>query len=177
MSDNPITYLTKKAGMSLRQFEFEYNFSHEAVMQAVAGAFESSPPRIRQAIHHLMMEKGLDEGILLDEEYGVDTFEQAYEQWRLEERARMADPVKKIRPDQLAWDRNRTPAMSFVIEASGTMTRFAKEMKIPLRTVRRWAHGDTDRLPKSVETALRDVGYPYIRELLEVQALWVENWG
>lgn len=176
MLANPITYLVRKAGLSLRQFEIAYDFSHEGVMQAVVGAFQSPPPRIKQALFELLSEKGLDDAVLLDEEYGVDNLDEAYDQWRLECRREIADEVNRIDPGQLVWDQHTTPAKAFCIAISGTVTGFAKAMKIPIATVRRWADGKTEALPKSVEDALRSIEFPRIKELLEVQSIWFENW-
>lgn len=170
---NPVTRLLQAANTSEKAFRDRFHYSKQFMVDVTAGTYTRLSDSVHESLKELLTEKGINVAELLRESYDDSwTLDQAYELWQNVARMGNRDKFLSITPDQ--WSDKLSPAHFFVKKTSGNPTRFSKDLKVPPQQVRRWVTGRSKVTPESIELALRQIGYPWVHELIEVQLAWVE---
>lgn len=170
---NPVTRLLQLANTSERAFRDRFGYSKQYMVDVTAGTYTQLSDTMHEALKTLMTEKGVPVRQVLTDEYRATTLDMAYELWQSGERVKNRDKFVSI-PPQLG--RNAySPAALFVRSTSGNPTRFSKDLKVPPQQVRRWVNGELQTTPGSIQDALRQIAYPWLKELLALQEQWLEK--
>lgn len=178
---NPVLFLLDTAKVGVREFGREYGFSHSGMVGLTQGTFGRLSPRMVDSLKSMMRDKGyFDYGLVPI--YGFGTIEGSYRAWQTTERKHRGwvfavDPEHWARIKSLVTTATRSPADCYIYATTGTATRFAKELKVPPASVLRWATYQTQTMPRTIEYALRDVGFEHIDELRSLQDTWAAKWG
>lgn len=170
---NPVTRLLSLANTSEKAFRDRFRYSKQFMVDVTAGTYTRLSDSVHLALKELLTEKGIDVQDALRTEYGADTLDEAYEIWQIRQRAENRDKFVSIAPN--TWGPKASPAYFFVKNTSGNPTRFSKDLKVPPQQVRRWVNGTLQTTPASIVAALRQIGYPWTRELIENQRAWLEE--
>lgn len=169
---DPVTALLNAATLSERAFREQYRYSKQFMVDVTAATYTRLPDSVHKSLRHLAEAKGVDVIGVLFENFTATTLDDAYAVYQSWARQQNRDTFVSKVPDQ--WTNELSPAHFFVKKTSGTPTRFSKDLKVPPQQVRRWVSGQTKTTPESIELALREINYPYVRELIEQQRAWIE---
>lgn len=170
---NPVTRLLSAANTSERAFRDRFRYSKQFMVDVTEGTYTRLSDSMHESLKELLTEKSVDTIAILVEEYNSTTLDGAYEQWQAQQRAANRDKFVSIAPN--TWGPKASPAYFFVKNTSGNPTRFSKDLKVPPQQVRRWVNGTLQTTPASIVAALRQIGYPWTRELIENQRAWLEE--
>lgn len=170
---NPVTRLLVACNTTEAKFRERFNFSKQFMVDITAGAASRLPDSIHKALRVLTTEKDVRVADTLWDAYGTAELDRAYERWQHAQRQLHAAEFERVRPNE--WSPSLSPAHFFVKHTSGTPTRFSKDLCVPPQMVRRWVSGLNKQMPETIYHALDEIGYPYLRELVEVQAAWLQE--
>ena len=178
---NPVSFLLDKADMGVREFGREFGFSYSAMVGLTSGTFVRPSQRMVDNLTSMIRKHGYPDNVL-EEIYGTASIKVAYLLWQQEARLESAwymdvDPQHWARIKALTTTKHRSPVDCYIYATAGTGTRFSKLLKVPPATVLRWATFQTQTMPRSIEFALREVGFAHIDELKFMQDAWATKWG
>lgn len=157
---NPILELLDNCGTKPAEFALRAGMSRQAVDYYLNGVY----PRLSEEL--------LDDLYMLCEDNGVRWHElqQDYQAWRLDERFR--NSVKyQVRPRPV-WTDQVSPFDTYVSDTAGNRSRFAKDLKVPVRDVTRYARGEALAMPLELQQAFDDIEFPHKAELIAMQYNW-----
>lgn len=160
MSKNPIVELLDECGTKPAEFAKEYEFSRQGVDYYINGVYPSLSDKLLDALYDLALDNGL-------EWYDLEA---EYKEWRADERARQTGKFH-VRPRPV-WNENTSPFDTYVRDTSGNRSRFAKDLKVPVRDVTRYARGEAMTMPLELQAALDEIEFPYKAELIAMQYNW-----
>lgn len=169
---NPVTRLLVACNTTEAKFRERFNFSKQFMVDITAGAASRLPDSIHTALKALTTEKDVRVNDVLWEAYSTPNLDHAYVRWQRAKRRSVAEQFL-VKPTE--WTPSLSPAHFFVKHTSGTPTRFSKDLCVPPQMVRRWVSGLNKQMPETIYHALDEIGYPYLRELVEVQAAWLQE--
>lgn len=171
--DNPVSTILKACKTSEGNFRERFGFSKQFMVDITAGAANRLPDSIHLALRELVTAKGVDVAATLLDGYEESSLDGAYSRWQNEVRRRNAYLFNEIEPER--WTGTKSPAMCFIEDTVRTPTTFSKRLCVPPQSVRRWALGQTKKMPEAIYDALLDIDYPWMHELIERQAAWVQE--
>lgn len=166
---NPVTESREALSLSLRDFSQRIGVTQRFVENVEAGLVVSIPRSIRDGLHRLQDEAGLDHSFNLDADY---------DRWVKWERIDLVgNPWTEPRQAlgaSTARHHQISPFYLFRIDAMGEDNRhaFCNVFKLPPATVMRYEQGVTQAMPRAIEQALIDVDYPYLTDLADLQSQW-----
>ena len=166
---NPFQRLLDRCGVSLNQFRERFGFSAMTMRYIVDGRYVSLSDRMVLSLGELCHEKGVDARELLVDEYGETNLQDAYQHWQVDSRMGVGG---KYHVEPTRWSAKVSPFQAFIEVTAGTQWTFCKELKLDAAAVRRYANGQSLGMPIAIEHALREIEYPYLRNLLEAQLAW-----
>lgn len=171
---NPFQRLRKECGLTIKAFCETYGFSKQSIIGIEAGMYPELSDRMIISMGHACHTHNVDAATTLLESYGVPRLQDAYLEWCQAERRYAGHILAMYRPD--VGTATRSPMQLLVDDTVGSVQGFAKRLKVPQATLFRYASGKQVTMPKSIETALRQVKYPYLSELIGMQANWVNGY-
>jgi DNA-binding XRE family transcriptional regulator len=167
---NPYALLREKCGLSTRAFAEKSGLSRQTLVHIEAGTYPTLSDGMVLALGKLCFEKDVVAREVLSEAYGVDTLAEAYSLWRDEQRQLAAERVNSVRPNRSTAELS---PMHFVVKDSiGSAQGFSKALKVPASLLMRYVTGAAVLMPRELETALRDLEYPFLLELQANQTKW-----
>lgn len=175
MTMNPFSFLRTKAGYTQKRFGADFGFAKQTLIAIESGMYPELSERMVVSISAACERAGLDAGAELADHYDTPYLAVAYSQWREAERGQMTHLINVYRPT--LWTNTRSPMSCFIDNTVGSLQGFAKRLKVPPATLARYAQGKQRMMPSRIEAALRAVDYPYLSELIAVQANWSDENG
>jgi DNA-binding XRE family transcriptional regulator len=169
--DNPYRRLRLACSINQKDFGAKYGFSHATMNAIEGGQVIDLSERMVLSLGQECAEHGISAAEILGDEYGVTTLREAYENWKSNERAAFSGRFQKPLSGAETWE--ESPFSVYMQEVAGTMTAFAKMLKVPLAAVQRYANGKNLTMPKAVEEALTQVQFVDLDDLKDVQTKWV----
>lgn len=166
---NPVDFMVRKTGLSRAEFTAKHELGKNLLLKASQGRVQSITGTISQALWSEWKAKGIDQD-LFDEEYGTTDLDVAFQHWRSEDRKRRRGTV----PETVVNDSGISPFMRMV-KAIGSLSKTAKMLAVPDLPVSQYASGRQVVMPKSISTALKELGYPYVYQLDKAQRNWLYN--
>lgn len=160
MSKNPILELLDECGIKPAEFAKEYEFSRQGIDYYINGVYPNLSDKLLDALYDLTFDRGLE----------WPDLETEYQEWRADERAAQVDKFH-IQPRQV-WNEKTSPFDTYVRDTSGNRSRFAKDLKVPVRDVTRYARGEAMAMPLELQAALDEIAFPYKAELIAMQYNW-----
>lgn len=166
---NPFQRLLEQCGISQIQFRERFGFSAMTMRYILDGRYVSLSDRMVLSLGELCHEKGVDARQILLDEYAEPTLQDAYQQWQIDSRRGIA---AKYHVEPSRWSAKKSPFEAYIEATAGTQWTFCKELKLDAAAVRRYANGQSVSMPIAIEHAMREIEYPYLRNLLEAQRAW-----
>jgi transcriptional regulator with XRE-family HTH domain len=173
MAENPYRRLRELTKTSQRDFAKKYGFAKTTMTYLESGQYPSISDDMIVALGQECSEKHVDAKAVLREEYNAETLADAYKSWQSGERMQVAYRFNRSPSGQ--HTAGLSPFHFMMVDIAGSRQAFCKLLKVPAASVLRYASGQTRSMPKSIEEALREVKYPYLRELLSMQVNWVDD--
>lgn len=158
--------------MSGRQFERNWGFAHQTMIDATAGTFEDLPERIATSLREEFNRQGMYLHEWLAEEYGglsVHGIFEIYKVWRRFDRERYKDEFQLQPRVPGIYNPGMSPGHLWIHDTGNTPTSTSKKLKVPPATLKRWLDGKTKEMPDSLRIALGAIGYPWINTLAALQ--------
>lgn len=170
---NPYAMLREQCGLNQSEFSARHHLARQTLIAIEQGVYPTLSDRMILELGKECHAKGIVAADTLREHYDVATLSAAYEKWRSADRLSASAGINDVVPDQQT---SKLSPMHFVVKDFGRGVQgFSKALKVPNATLLRYIKGDQREMPRSLEEALRAVGYPYLRELIERQAAWVDE--
>jgi len=170
---NPYVRLRELCGVSQKAFAAKHGFGKMTMVYLESGMYTRVSDRQNESLGRECYEKGVDAKAVLVEDYGVESLNEAYLGWRVQERREHAPIVlSKVSPPFVGSSTD-SPAAKFVKDTTGSLQGFCKLLKLPSITMSRYIKGDTLSMPVELRDALSDAGFPFVEELAEAQLRWV----
>lgn len=173
METNPYAFLRMKAGLSQNAFCAKYGFAKQTLICIESGMYTELSDRMIVSLGKACAAAGVPARVELLENYGADKLQQAYMEWRSRERGAFAERLNTYVPDK--WTAEISPMKFMVDETVGSVQGFAKALKIPSATLIRYMTGKQAIIPRSIESALRQINYPYLVDLARLQREWADG--
>lgn len=171
MSKNPYKRLRELTLVSQIDFAHKYDFSKTTMTMAESGQYQDLSDSLIVALGKECVEKHVDAGSVLFEEYQSMKLQDAYHAWQSSERVQQAHRFQRPFLGQYV-DEDVSPFQSFIMETAPSTQGFCKLLKLHSGTVIRYASGKTKTMPLSITEALTQVQYPYLAELVAEQEKW-----
>lgn len=170
----PYARLRELCKIGQREFERKYGLSHTVMSAIETGMYPDLSERAIESLGRECVEKGIEAGRTLWEEYGAATLQEAYHAWQTVERRAVRSKLQF--PDGLHTSGKVAPFKGFILERFDNPRAFCTALKVPTATVNRYLSGVTRTMPKAVEDALAEAGMAKknLAWLKDVQAEWVE---
>jgi hypothetical protein len=157
---NPIVQILDDCGTKPSEFAREYDFTRQAIDYYVNGVYPTLSDKLLDSLYDLAIDNGIE----------WPDIEALYSQWRSAERANWYERfAQRPRP---VWDRTTSPFDTFIRDTSGNRSRFAKDLKVPVRDVTRYARGEAVAMPMELQTAFDEIQFPWKAELIAMQYNW-----
>lgn len=170
---NPYAYLRERTGMTQTAFAAKHGLARQTLVAIEQGVYPSLSDRMIVELGKECHVAGVDARTELMTEYGVATLSEAYANWRNADRADAADRLSQIAPTM--WGKRLSPMHYVVKEFGRGVQGFSKALKIPSSTLLRYIKGEQREMPRSIEEALRAIHYPFLTDLIQRQADWVDE--
>lgn len=171
--DNPYRRLRELTRTSQVDFAKKYHFAKTTMTYLESGQYPSISEDMVLALGQECAEKHIDARAVLQQDYNSETLIEAYQSWQSTERMIVASRFNRSPTAQS--DKEYGPFHYTMVDIAGSRQAFCKLLKVPAASVLRYASGATRSMPKSIESALREVNYPYLSELLVLQLDWVDE--
>lgn len=171
---NPYKRLRSLCGITQANFAQKYRISKMAIVYVEAGVPGAVSDRLNEALAKECDEKGVDAKGVLQGEYDSWDLDKAYWDWQRHERQTVKGVFELVGPP-FPHTPQKSPFQCLLEATFGNGEAFGKNMKVQPELVRRYAEGRTDAMPSELYVAFGDVGFPYLRELIEVQAAWTQE--
>lgn len=171
---NPYKRLRELCSATQVVFAKKHGISKMTIVYVEAGVPGAVSDRLNAALADECDEKGVDAASILLDEYGFADLDHAYWSWQRAERERVAS-VFELVGAPFPHTRNKSPFQCLLETTFGNAEAFGKNMKVQPELVRRYADARTGEMPADLYVAFGDVKFPYLRELIEVQAAWVQE--
>jgi transcriptional regulator with XRE-family HTH domain len=159
--------------LSQREFAAKHGFSLPAIANLESGLYTQVSDAQILAMGKECYERGVDAASELSANYGVSKLQDAYLNWQKSERLENADRINQVQP--LHWSKEAGPFKTWREQISPSLSGFAKLLKVPGITVERYETGSTRSMPAAIETALREIQFPWVREMIETQTAWADE--
>lgn len=169
---SPYARLRELCGITQADFRRKYDFSKMTLIYVEAGLYPEVSDRLNEALALECQTKGVDGFAVLRDEYRSKGLTDAYQKWQRGERSRFADKLAEPSSD---WSDEVSPFYLFAVQSGGSVQGFCKGLKVPAASVLRYETGATLTMPKSIEAALREVGYPHLDALIAQQNAWLAH--
>lgn len=167
---NPYQRLIEECGVTLNGFRKRFDFSAMTMRYIVDGRYVSLSDRMITSLGELCHDKGVNASQILRNEYHESTLQKAYISWQIIERMQVSEKYL-IRPPR-RWTKDVSPFDSYVLDTAKTKWALCKDLKLDAAAVGRYASGKSLGMPKAMESAFRQIGYPYLSEMLGLQFNW-----
>ena len=171
MAPNPYTRLRELTGLGQREFERKYKLSHTTMTHVETGQFAELSERMILSLGKECYEKGVSAADILEFEYSTNTLQEAYHKWQREARVENAHIFMDVMPTEGSTE--VSPFAQFIKDSTSSAQGFSKALKVPAATVMRYASGATTTMPKTIDNALSEIGYPRLAELKQAQTIWL----
>jgi len=173
---SPYERLRKAAGYSRKKFAEEFEFSEQYIYDVERGIYPELSSKTINALAEVCGETAIDVTKILMDNYLTPNLPKAHQRWVTEQRKIAAEVINTVRPDQ--WTKRASPFAVLIERTAGSASRFGELLKLQPSTLDRYARGKQRVMPARLEGALREIGYPYLSELLANQENWrVEHRG
>lgn len=170
---NPYALLREQCGLNQSEFSTKHQLARQTLVAIEQGVYPTLSDRMILELGKECHAKGVAAASVLQEAFGVSRLSEAYELWRRADRLAASAGINDVVPGQ--WTKDLSP-MHFVVKGFGRGVQgFSKALKVPGATLLRYIKGDQREMPRSLEEALRGVEYPYLTQLIERQAAWVDE--
>jgi hypothetical protein len=173
--DNPVVKVLRGSGLNATAFQKRWGFSKDGFQQALNGTYVDLSERLIAALESTCVTQGLDLDKMLSSEYGTTDMNEAYHLWQSNSRVAWAHNLYEPKGKFRSNGKFGSPAHFFFVDSAGSRDRFAKGMKLSRATLMRWERGYTKGMPVTVESALNEVGYDWISDLMDAQRDWIEE--
>lgn len=173
MAENPYVRLRYLCGISQKEFAEKYGFSKTTMTYLESGQYPDLSEKMILSLGQECSEKGIPAKQLLATEFSASNLQDAYHQWQRKERFR-SRAVFLIEPPE-RWNKELSPMHFYVKATTGSVQKFCKLLKVPSASVMRYTTGTTRQMPKALEEAFRQIDFTHLKELLEMQAAWVDE--
>lgn len=173
MMENPYVRLRNLCSISQKDFAAKYQMSKTTMVYVETGQYPDLSEKMIMSLGQETVEKGVPARQILESEYGMATLQDAYHSYQRLSRREVKDTFN-IEPPQI-WNKTTSPFASYIkATTGGSVQKFCKMLKVPSASVLRYRNGQTKPMPVSLEEAFTQIGFPYMRQLVESQAAWVE---
>lgn len=157
---NPIRRLLDECGVKPAEFAEQYKFSRQAVDYLINGTYPGLSDKFYDSLYDVANLNGFDASYI-DEDY---------ESWRREARQENAEKYR-IHP-RAVWDTVTSPFDTYVRDTAGNRSRLAKDLKVPVRDVTRYARGEALAMPLELQNAFNQIGFEGLADLIAMQYNW-----
>lgn len=173
MSQNPYARLRSLCKITQREFSAKYRLGRTILTHIESGQVPELTDRMIVALGEECYEKGIVPADVLLEEYYHAKLSPAYSDWQKNERMAAANRFQIALTGRA--DSDVSPFAQLVADVAGSQYAFCTLLKVPTAQVTRYATGSTRTMPKVIEDALRDVRFPYLSDLHELQERWASK--
>lgn len=171
---NPYKRLRNLCSTTQVVFAQKHRISKMTLIYVEAGVPGAVSDRLNEALAKECDEKGVDAKQVLWDEYQANSLDHAYWGWQRRER-QLVQGVFSTVGAPFPHTREKSPFQCLLETTFGNAEAFGKNMKVQPELVRRYADARTAEMPADLYIAFRDVEFPYLRELVEVQAAWCQE--
>lgn len=171
--DNPYRRLRELTTYSQKDFAAKFGFSKTVMGHIESGQFPSLSDDMITSLGRATAEKNINARQVLADEYNAQDLQTAYATWQSNERMQVSHLFKQSPSGQST--KARSPFSFYIDEVAGSRHQFCKLLKVPSASVLRYAQGATRTMPKAIEQALREVQFPYLQELKDMQEAWIDT--
>lgn len=169
---NPYRYLRELCGISQKDFAAKHDMSKTTMTYIESGQYPDLSENQILALGEECFDKSISAREELEAAYGYGTLQDAYHAWQAAERMQVASEFQRVQPTSGTVMPSVSPMAQFILDTSRSTQAFCKKLKVPSATVLRYATGATRSMPIAIRTALEQVRYPYLPELLAQQDIW-----
>lgn len=169
---NPYALLRERAGYGQREFARKFGYSRNTMIQIDNGMPKEVSERLENDLLEACARADVPVNEVLKEEFGVQHLDQAYSRFQHETRLENASLFNAAAPSNKQTTYDLSPFHFFVKDTAGSLQAFCKKLCIPADQVTRYASGATETIPALIDSALREIRYPYIDKLVSMQADW-----
>jgi hypothetical protein len=156
LNQNPVDFLIQQFGMTRLDMTVKYGFGANHLLLAAQGRKDSLGPTLLSAFDIEATERGLSVDRLIEEKYGQPDLAQAWEQWRVDQRAEVDLGEIPLQPEGLSpWER--------VIEQYGSVAKIARTLRVRDLVVSRYTA--TPTMPTALREALEGTGWGQVDNL------------
>lgn len=154
--ENPFSFALRKLGMTRVEFGRIADLGKPYLLRLSQGRHANIGA---VAMHHLYdqaKKRGVDLDGEIEETYGVETIEEAWDAWVYDHRRKQSIPSPARGGDN---------PFARLVKAAGGVSRMAALLAVSDPLVERYAKGVTATMPGPIRDALLDVGYPHVDDL------------
>ena len=170
---NPCILLRERCGINQKDFAEKYDFHKTTMVYWDAGMYPEISERMNRSLAKECAEKGIDAAGELLVGYGEEKLADAYTKWQILTRQANAALFIGINPHN--GNPKTTPFYQFILDSTGSLQSFCKKLLVPAASAMRYAKGHTVAMPDVIEEALRDIEYPKLSELVDLQQTWLKT--
>lgn len=167
--ENPVDYLIRRCGLTRVAFTREYKFGENHLLLVAQGRKERPSPRLEAALVDACSKRGLSAGDELQEMYGTRDLQQAFEEWRSEQRL-LAKLPQKVMP-------GLGSPMARIVKHFGSVAQTAKALRV--RDIHVRTYMDSERMPRPLYDAFAETfwGEHGAKALVEAQKRYFKDKG
>jgi hypothetical protein len=168
-NENPVDYLIRRCGMTRIAFTREYGFGENHLLLVAQGRKESVSPKLKAALLDLCQKRGLHMDDELQRQYATDSIDDAFENWRTDQRwlARLPDRVMP----------GLGSPMARIVKHFGSIAQTAKALRV--RDIHVRTYMESDRMPSPLFEAISETrwGRPGAEALVTQQTRYFKDKG
>lgn len=169
---NPYRHLRELCGTTQKDFAAKHGMSKTTMTYIESGQYPTLSDYQIEALGKECYDREISAKFELREAYGQESLQDAYRAWQTTERMQEAHRFQRVLPTAGTVMPSVSPMAQFIVDSARTTQSFCKLLKVPSATVLRYATGATRSMPIAIRTALEEVRYPYMAELLANQDIW-----
>jgi transcriptional regulator with XRE-family HTH domain len=168
MRTNPCKAIREATGVSSYQFADEAQMARSVVQETELGLYPDVSKHYSRRLGKLAYDYGIDAQKFIGD---FPTLNDSYHNWQSECRLGIRGMIAT--PDEINED--LSPAENF--RGDYSIKGWCSLLLIPRSPWTRYETGAQLTMPASIENALSEVEYPYIKELKDAQREWVMDRG
>ena len=148
-NENPVDYLIRRCGMTRIAFTREYGFGENHLLLVAQGRKESVSPKLQAALLDLCQKRGLRMDSELEFQYGTDDVNEAFENWRTDQRAQARLP-ERVMP-------GLGSPMARIVKHFGSIAQTAKALRV--RDIHVRTYMNSERIPSPLFEAVAETNW------------------
>lgn len=164
--DNPFDWAIKRLGMTRADFSRASGLGRAYLLRVGQGRHSQIGNRALHALYDQAKKRGVDLDAELEERYGTEDLQEAWDRWVYRHRKAQTIP--------LPAKGNGNP-FARLVRAAGSVARMAALLAVPDPLVERYTKGLTPRMPAPIREALEQMDYPHLDSLDSQMKAWVEK--